>query len=578
MINLYISEVHHVLPGHGDKWIYSETLDSNKSNISASSTMNMDKISKLDDKSAQHVENMAMSHTDSTGDVEGTHQVTAAEIKTTSYMIYFSVVVAFSGWMVGFDTGYTGAIIIMPVFNRMFGQCEALPNGTAICALSATQQSVLFVSSLFVALGCVLAAPISYYLGRKGTLQVGCLLVCIGSAGQLGTSGNYTNFSVCKCIAAIGAGTFTVGGPTYGVETAPPAKRGALVAMYGAGLSIGSLVVAAVCLGSSEISDDWSWKIPIICQIPISILYALLVVSFPESPRWLMTKNRTSEARTSFARFYGAEPDSATVSLQMKSTQEDIDAQRELSATTSWTEIFKLPYLHRTIISSSILIGTSICGIWFAQPYAALFIQRVGISSPFVINVAFSSCLVAGGITAPLLVEVLGRRLSLLIGYTVMFCCMLILSAVSTGLGIANPVAQRVLVALFCIWGFVFSGFIGPSAWLISNEVQSVQMRTYAQPFCTMLGQTFAFAASFWTPYMLSSKYGNMGTNVGYFYAGITFLVILQTFFMVPETAKLSLEQIDDFFRLNQSVRGTSLAGNKRIARGENLREVGKIL
>ena len=67
---------------------------------------------------------------------------------------------------------------------------------------------------------------------------------------------------------------------------------------------------------------------------------------------------------------------------------------------------------------------------------------------------------------------------------------------------------------------------------------------------------------------MLSEEYGNMGTNVGYFYFGVTVVVLAFTFFFVPETARLTLEQIDDYFTSGRRAWSTSTRRNKLIASG----------
>jgi hypothetical protein len=66
---------------------------------------------------------------------------------------------------------------------------------------------------------------------------------------------------------------------------------------------------------------------------------------------------------------------------------------------------------------------------------------------------------------------------------------------------------------------------------------------------------------------MLDPNYGNMGTGVGYFYFAVTFVVLLLIFFFVPETARLTLEQVDDCFISGRRAWKTSLARNKKISR-----------
>jgi hypothetical protein len=193
----------------------------------------------------------------------------------------------------------------------------------------------------------------------------------------------------------------------------------------------------------------------------------------------------------------------------------------------------------------------------------------VGIGNPYLINVIIGLCIFGGTLIGPFCLEYGGRRFSLLLGYSTMAICMLIFSAVSTALGANNSVAKNLIVAFLCLWSFIFGGLIGSSVWLASAEMHSVRLRTYGQANTVVIYNILAFGATFWTPYMLSVDYGNMGANVGYFYAGITAIVFVLVFIFVPETGRLSLEQIDDYFLSGRQAWKTSLGRNKAIARGD---------
>ena len=133
---------------------------------------------------------------------------------------------------------------------------------------------------------------------------------------MLGTSGNFTNYLVCKCIGGIGLGLLIAAAGIYGAECTVARYCGMLLAVYSIGLSTGFAVSSAVCWGSSNyVTSDLSWQIPIICQIPLSVILGLGVLAFPESPRWLSTKGHNEAAKKSFAWFYAKEPDHPDILL-----------------------------------------------------------------------------------------------------------------------------------------------------------------------------------------------------------------------------------------------------------------------
>ena len=458
---------------------------------------------------------------------------------TTKLMVFFALYIGLAAWMYNFDLGknlipkftrlltspgYSGIVLLMPPYNKAFGECVSIPTPAGVhiekCSLTALQQSLISVTLLFIALGGALAGIVGNYVGRRGTIQVGCVLVIIGAGGMLGTSGNFTAYMVCKCIQGVGLGHLMGSAPVYGVECTAANKRGMLMALFNYGLSMGNMVAAAVCLGTSHYRTNLSWQIPIICQIPLAFILGLGVMMFPESPRWLLVKGKEAAARKSFARFYAKDPQSSEISKQMQEVLYYIELEKATGSTTNWTEIFHGTDLRRTATAVLLVVGVGITGSKFISTYSAIFLGGVGISNPFVIVLVVAACAFAGAVPSPWIVEYGGRRFSVLVGYGCMALFMLIIAAVGSGVGAQTSTAKKVLVAFLCLWALIYGAFVGPSLATTAPEMHSVRLRTYGQACSTMFFEIFSFGASFYTPYMLSPKYGNMGLNVGYFYFG----------------------------------------------------------
>ena len=495
---------------------------------------------------------------------------TVVKQRTTKFAIFFSIWIALGAWICNFDTAYTGTVMAMQPFNDAFGVCKLQPNPVTgamvqVCMLTATQQSLnTSIYSLFIALGGLLSTITGQYLGRRGTIQAACLVVAIGAAGMVGTAGNFVAFIVCKCIGGVGIGHLFSAAPMYGVECTPPQKRGMLLALFNMGLALGSVVSGAVCLGTSSLTTNWSWQTPIIIQIPLSAIYAIGILMFPESPRWLLTKNKVEKARISFARFYEKSPESNEIAAQVREVQTYIEFEKAMSSTTAWHEIFHRSYVRRTITATTTMVVISLTGAQFVIPYTAIFLAQLGFTNKYLFNVVIGLCLFAGSLVGPFLVEYAGRRLTIIIGLSCMASWMLIFSAVSSGLGQSNPSARNCLVAFLCLWAFTFSSCIGSATWPAATEIHSLRLRTYGHGFSIMAYMIVGFGATFWTPYMLSA---GMGTNVGYFYFGITVVMLMLMILLLPETARLKLEQIDDYFASGRPPWKTSLKRNNKIAK-----------
>lgn len=510
----------------------------------------------------QHLENDEIHHL---------HLTKTLATTITLRMKIFSIFISFGGWLVNFDLGYTGIVYQMQPFNRAYGTCANVPvagapNGTTryTCGLTATQQSVISIYLLFMALGALAVGFLGTFLGRKTVIRTGCVLTMIGAAGMSGSAGSFAGYLVCKYLSGFGIGLVVATGPTYGAECTPPKRRGLLVSFYTVGLGFGSVVVALVCLGTKNLTNYWAWRIPIVCQIPVALIYMTGLALFPESPRWLMVQGKVEEARKAFAKFYNKDPHSEDINTQIQEIQTTIEAEKAATTGAASIEILQRKYIRRTLTASFCIIGGALSGINFVIPYATIFLAGVGIKNPFEVTVYLNLCVLFGSAVGPIPCQYLGRRRTFMTGYAGMAVCMIIFSATNSGLGNANESAKKVLIAFLCIWAFLFTCFNASTSWLASAEQHSVRHRTYGTAFATAVGFTFNFASNFWTPYMINKKYGNMGTNVGYFYFGLLIIWFFVTYFALPETGNLSLEEIDSLYDSNVKPWHTSLKKNNQ--------------
>jgi MFS transporter, SP family, sugar:H+ symporter len=284
-------------------------------------------------------------------------------------------------------------------------------------------------------------------------------------------------------------------------------------------------------------------------------------------------RGKESKARQALGRFMHQPAESEAVKAQVAEIQTYLEFEKAIAATTSWIEMFSRHNIRRTLLAILLLIMPALGGTFFIIPYTAVFLGALGISSPFLITATINLCIFAGSLFSSFPVEYLGRRLSLIAGLSMQATCMLIFSSVSSGLGTHAKVTQNALIAFLCLWCFTFASTTSPAIWVGSAEMHSVRLRTYGQALALFTNSVFAFSASFWTPYMINPGHGNMGTNVGYFYFGLTIILLALTIVFVPETARLKLEQIDDYFESGVPAWKTTLGKNKKIS-DRNILEV----
>ena len=214
-----------------------------------------------------------------------------AREKTTSFVVRSSIVASLGGLLFGFDT----AVIS--------GTTDALK---LVFGLNDWQLGFTVSSAL---IGTILGAatiqfPTNRY-GRKPTLIAIALLYLISAIGSA-FPWNWSSFLFFRFIGGIGVGGASVVSPLYTAEIAPPKRRGFLVALTQFNIVFGILVayvsnfiIAGLNLGDSE----WRWMFGVEA-IP-AFLFGVALIPNPESPRWLVTKERFDEARKLFQKLVG---------------------------------------------------------------------------------------------------------------------------------------------------------------------------------------------------------------------------------------------------------------------------------
>lgn len=234
-----------------------------------------------------------------------------ANEKATSLVIRSSIVASLGGLLFGFDTavisGTTEAL--RSVFN--------LNDWT----LGLTVSSALFGTILGAA---TIQYPTNKY-GRKPTLIMIAALYLISALGSA-FPWNWSSFLFFRFIGGIGVGGASVVSPLYTAEIAPPKRRGFLVALTQFNIVLGILVayISNFIIAGCHLGDaEWRWMFGVEA-IPAFLFLVALFVN-PESPRWLVTKNRIEEARKLFVKLVGSEE---AADEELKVVQQAIDDER----------------------------------------------------------------------------------------------------------------------------------------------------------------------------------------------------------------------------------------------------------
>ena len=344
--------------------------------------------------------------------------------------------------------------------------------------------------------------------GRKKVLFWIGILFSVSAIGSALAQDPYT-FSLFRFMGGIGIGVSSVVAPTYISEISTPATRGRLVAMYQFNIVFGILIafLSNYFLEGFGGSSDWRWMLGVMA-VP-SIVYTVMVIGIPESPRWLENKNNQ----------------------QQDSVRQELFAAR-----------------NKRIIGLAFMIAffNQVSGINFILYYAPEILERAGLAAK---DSLFNSIAIGGTnllftFVGLYLIDRLGRKTLLIIGS---FGYLISLSMVSWAFYAAASPAFLLSFLLV----FIASHAIGQGAviWVFIAEIFPNKIRALGQSFGASVHWVFAALITLITPVFLDAGDGIFKDNpwpIFAFFAGMMALQLIWVFVKVPETKGISLEKLEE--------------------------------
>ena len=133
-------------------------------------------------------------------------------------------------------------------------------------------------------------------------------------------------------------------------ELGYPKERPVLTSLFNASYFVGSIVAACITLGTQKLASNWSWRIPSLLQMVPSILQIACVFLIPESPRYLISKEKREEARAVLVKYH-AEGDADSLFVQAEMAQIEGTLRIELqNSKRSWGELLAKSGMRRRVL------------------------------------------------------------------------------------------------------------------------------------------------------------------------------------------------------------------------------------
>jgi len=465
--------------------------------------------------------------------------------------IVLGMFVACGGVLFGYDTGAINGIMAMRAFKDQFGTVECLDrtNQLDIC----TDDSAILVAILSAGtvIGALFAAPSADSLGRRNTLLISVGIFCVGAILQVCASALPMMLGG-RMLAGVGVGSISVIVPLYLSEMAPKWVRGTLVCAYQLSITIGLFGASVVNILTESMETSAAYRIPLGLQFVPALALTGVFIFLPETPRFLIMKGRHELAGQSLSRLRRL--DMTHPALVDELQEITANHQYEMSlGSDGYRDIFRnsAHLRRRTLTGCALQILQQLTGINFIMYYSTTFFDGAGVSSPYAKALIMNAINVASTFPGLLVIESWGRRRLLMVGAAGMATCQLLMATFAAAAGRDLQEAAQMILIVFCaINVFFFAASWGPVAWVVTSEIYPLKVRAKAISVSTASNWLFNFAIAYSSPYMVGNGPGHadFGSKIFFIWGAFCLVAMFFVWFMVYETSKISLEQIDEMY------------------------------
>ncbi len=455
------------------------------------------------------------------------------------YIIFLSCASAIGGFLFGYDTAVISGTIT--AVASQFG-LDTLQTGWYVgCAL---------VGSIA---GVACAGVISDGVGRKLAMILSSVLFSSSAIGCAFAS-DFAWLVVWRIVGGMGIGIASVVCPLYISEISVPKYRGSLVGCYQLAITIGFLAAylanfgilkgADSAAGASagwvvKIFSDEAWRGMLGMETVPALIYFVIIMFLPESPRWLVLKKREAAAEKTMLRTLG---DRETVTAEMAAIRE----VSEGSGRDDWKLLLRKPFRAALVWGVCIAILGQFMGVNAVLYFGPTIFEQSGLSGSdsLFYQVLIGTVNMLTTVIAMSIIDRVGRKKLIYFGVTGMIASLLLIGAYFV-FGASMGIGSVVLLVFFLLYIFFTAISISAVVFVLLSEMYPMKVRGLAMSIAGFALWIGTYLIGQLTPLMLEAL-----TPAGTF--GLFALMCLPYMWImwkkIPETAGRSLEDIEKYW------------------------------
>ncbi|KAN0095977.1 general substrate transporter [Hyaloscypha variabilis] len=454
--------------------------------------------------------------------------------------LYIMMPVLFLGSTInGYDGSLLNGLQTMVPWQTYFNN----PSGSRLGLFTAIQNIGGICALLFSSYAADL-------FGRRKGVCLGLLIVFLGTILQIvPTTDHEGMFIGGRFLVGLGSNLAQGSAPLLIMELAHPQHRGKLTTMYNTLWYVGAIIAAWTVFGTVKYTSNAAWRIPVGMQAAMPVIQFALIFCLPESPRWLLSKDRPDEALAVLVKYH-ANGDSTDhfVQSEFHEIQETIRLEK-LNSQHGWTVFLKTPGNRKRLLLIALTSFFSQCsGNGLASYYLHDILNSVGITG------SYNQSLINGGLQIwsflvaiffSLFVDKIGRRMLFMIaavGMLISFSILTACSAVYAQSG-NNSAGSAVIAMIFLFYGV--AGFAWPGLTVAyCAEILPFNIRAKGLAINFALTAT----ASVFNQYVNPIGLQHLAWKFYFVYIAILVIECLCIWFLFVETRGPTLEEIARLF------------------------------
>lgn len=450
------------------------------------------------------------------------------------YLILICITAGLGGFLFGFDTA-----VISGAINFLRIQFELTP----------AMEGWLMSSAL---MGCVGGAAVAGWMsdkyGRRAILLLSAFLFIV-SAIWCALAHTASSLVIARIVGGVGVGFAAMVAPLFISELSPAYLRGRLVSVYQLSITLGilcSYLSNAWLLNIASQNSvtglmqyyivDEVWRAMLGSNMVPALLFFLLLLLAPESPRWLVMKGKYKKADIVLTRINGLE----IAKTEMNEIKQAIGVEE-----VSWKELLAPQWRIALIIGIMLPFFSQLSGITTVMYYSPTIFAKAGFEG----SSAMGSAALIGffnmifTLVAIWKIDVWGRKPLLIFGFVGLSIALFLI-----GWLFYNNGSNQLFISSFIFYIAVFAATLGPGVWVVIAEIYPTKIRGRAMSIATL---TLFVGSAF-----VTQTYPILRESIG---VGFAFMLYAATMLpgawfvykFIPETKGKTLEEIEHYWVLN---------------------------